>query len=315
MIAMKSCYIILSFSLALIALNSNGENYKPIGQSNIYYNNTSDMIVRPKTMNDASKGYYSMLKGTSESPNVTKANFAKGYLEITVPEKMDYPRLYPEEPRWVNFSSDSNTVDFHICLGSKPYRINDSANTLSATRERAYLRDCTGAYVGISAPKGCTVKVFLSCSSIGSDKYLADKSGISWNPNFYNTTSPIVFEFDEVCDGTYKEMTSKEPTNCLAGMKYVSSDWPDGYCVKFIDVVVYGVKPGDKVGFGGIQTLHPGWTPKEFVKNSEVAEIESELTHPVVIYNLQGIKVHESELAPGIYIRKQGNKVTKFIIK
>ena len=90
------------------------EQYKPIEKSNIYYNNASDMIVRPKTMNDASKEYYSMLNGTSVSPNITKSNFSKGFLEVTVPEKMDYPRQYPDEPKWVKFSSDSNVVDFHI---------------------------------------------------------------------------------------------------------------------------------------------------------------------------------------------------------
>lgn len=313
MITMKRCYIIYTLLSVISAFSANSEKYKPIEKSNIYYNNSSDMIVRPKTMNDASKGYYSMLTGTSVSPNVTKSNFTKGYLEITVPEKMDYPRLYPEEPKWVNFTSDCNTVDFHICLGTKPYRINDAANTLSATKERAYLRDCSGAYVGISAPKGCTVKVFLSCSSIGKDKYLADKSGIDWNPNFYDTTSPIEFDFDEICDGTYREMTSQAPSNCLAGMKYKSTDWPDGYCVKYIDVVVYGVKPGDKVGFGGIQTLHLGWTPKEFVKGSGVEEIYDNTPTPVEIYNLQGVRITESEPSPGIYIRRQGEKVTKFI--
>lgn len=287
---------------------------KPVESSNIYYNNSADMIVRPTTMEKDT--YYPILTGTSVTPNVTADNFKKGYLEVTVPTQMDYPRAAAKTPNWKPLPESNNVIDFHYCLGSKPYRINDSGNTLSATKNAAYLNDCTGVYVGIKAPAGCTVKVFLNCSSLSEDNYKLDTSGTNWNPNFYNTVSTTAFDFSDVCDGTYKEMISGAPYNCLAGLKYSSSSWPNGYCVKYIDVVVYGVKPGDVVGFGGLQTLHDGWTPKEFVAGAGVNDIYADdETKPIEIYNLNGVRMQDENLAPGLYIKRQGNITTKFIVK
>lgn len=297
------------------ALSASAAGNKPVEMSNIYYNNASDMIVRPTTMNNTSKGYYKLLTGTSVSNDVTSDNFKNGYLEITVPDKIDYPRDNATESKWTKLESDNNVVDFHICLGSKPYRINDANNTLSATGEKCTMKGCTGAYVGIKAPQGCRVKAYLCLSTISEETFLKDKSGTSWNPNFYGTVAPAVFDFDEVCDGTYKEMTSGAPYNCLAGMNYMTDDWPTGYCIKYIDVAVYGVKPGDKVGFGGIQTLHEGWTPIRFVKTSEVSELIEDSNAPIEYYNLQGIKMDQNSLTPGVYIKRQGNRSSKHIIK
>lgn len=46
---------------------------------------------------------------------------------------------------------------------------------------------------------------------------------------------------------------------------------------------------------------------------SGVTEIESEDAEEATYYNLQGVKVSGTE--PGIYIRRQGNKTTKVIVK
>lgn len=290
---------------------------KTVQMSNIYNNNSADMIVRPSTMNGTTNKYFTKLTGTSVDGDIKDANFENGYLEVTVPSKMDYPRTDPEEPVLKDMPASGNVMDFHICLGGKPARINDAGNTLSATGDECQLNGCTGAYVGIKAPAGCTVKLFLGCSQISEKNYLADTSGIAWNPNFYGTISPAVFDFAEACDGTYKEMTSGAPYNCLAGMNYSTTSWPKGYCVKYIDVVVYGVKPGDKVGFGGVQTLHDGWTPKEFVAgwNAGVNDLSAEENQATEYYNLQGMKVNDANLAPGIYVKRQGSKSTKVVVK
>lgn len=290
---------------------------KTVESSNIYYNNSSDMIVRPSTMNDTKKKYYEKLTGTSVTPNVTADNFKNGYLEVTVPSQMDYPRTDANTPNWQPMPAENNVMNFHICLGGEPKRINDAGNTLSATGEEAYLKGCTGVYVGIKAPAGCTVKAFLNCSSLSEKNYGKDTSGINWNPNFYGTVSTTAFDFADVCDGTYKEMTSGAPYNCLAGMDYSSPDWPKGYCVKYLDIAVYGVKPGDVIGFGGIQTLHEGWTPKAFVTpGSGVNDINIDNTNaPVEIYNLNGVRVNNDNLAPGVYVKRQGTETSKFIVK
>lgn len=288
---------------------------KSVEISNIYKDNAADMIVRPTTMN-GSKNYFKELTGTSVTPSVTAANFAKGYLEVTVPNKMDYPRTDANTENWTDMPSSDCVMNFHICLGSKPYRINDVGNKLSATGEECYMKDCTGLYVGIKAPAGCTVKGYMGVSTLSEANFKKDTSGLTWNSNFYGTVAPAVFDFAEPCDGTYKEMTSGAPYNCLAGIKYSSSDWPSGYCVKYLDVAVYGVKPGDVIGFGGMQTLHDGWTPKSFVEGAGVNDIfADDVNAPVEVYNLNGMKVANDNLAPGVYVKRQGNKTTKFIVK
>ena len=36
---------------------------------------------------------------------------------------------------------------------------------------------------------------------------------------------------------------------------------------------------------------------------------------PVEFYNLQGVRMDSDNLAPGIYIRRQGNKATKVLVR
>lgn len=111
-------------------------------------------------------------------------------------------------------------------------------------------------------------------------------------------------------------MTSGAPYNCLAAMKYSSTSYPKGFATKYIDVAVYGVKPGDVIGFGGIQTLHDGWTPKTFVNGAGVNDILADDSNaPVEYYNLQGVKVSADNLSNGIYVKRQGSKATKFVVK
>ncbi len=282
--------------------------------SNIYASNKTDKIVRKTTMDT----YISSLTGTTLSYDVKEANFKNGYLEVTVPSKFDYPRDSADEPKYVDATGNNNVMLFHLCLGSKPNRINDQGNTLSATGDEAMLKGTTGVYVGIKAPAGCTVKTYLGCSQISKANFEKDESGTKWNSNFYATICPSAYDFAEKCDGTYKEMTSGAPYNCLAGINYVwtgSNPWPNGYCVKYIDIAVYGVKPGDVIGFGGIQTLHDGWTPKQFVNLAGVNEITVDENAPVEYYNLQGIRVAEENLSNGIYVKRQGTTATKVVVK
>ena len=50
-------------------------------------------------------------------------------------------------------------------------------------------------------------------------------------------------------------------------------------------------------------------------QTSSLASVEAELNAPVEYYNLNGVRVSEENLASGLYIRRQGNKVQKVIVK
>lgn len=49
--------------------------------------------------------------------------------------------------------------------------------------------------------------------------------------------------------------------------------------------------------------------------SSAVETITTDVNAPAEYYNLNGIRVSESSLAPGLYIRRQGGKSTKIIVK
>ena len=289
-----------------------------------YYNGGADMIVRPTTMNGEKNGYYAKLVGTSVNGTTAETeinddNFANGYLEITVPSRMDYPRTDPNTPNWVNVTTTNNAMVFHCCLPGKPGRINDAGNSLAYEGGEAYLSDCNGCYVGVKAPAGATVKAYFHTSTMKASQMAADISGEPYNANLEGKVHTMAFDFDATFDGNYKEITSGEPYGALTGKTYVSADWPNGFCVKYLDVVIYGVNPGDVVGFGGIQTLHPDWTPVEFVEGwsagVEAIGVDNNANAPVEYFNIQGMQVSADNLTPGLYIKRQGTETTKVLVK
>lgn len=50
-------------------------------------------------------------------------------------------------------------------------------------------------------------------------------------------------------------------------------------------------------------------------QTSGIASVEAELNAPVEYYNVNGVRVSEENLTSGLYIRRQGNKVQKVIVK
>ena len=48
---------------------------------------------------------------------------------------------------------------------------------------------------------------------------------------------------------------------------------------------------------------------------SEIDDITTDNNAPIEFYNLQGVKVNANHLSSGIYIKKQGNKTTKILIR
>lgn len=52
-----------------------------------------------------------------------------------------------------------------------------------------------------------------------------------------------------------------------------------------------------------------------YTKGAGIADIDADNNAPVEYYNLQGVRMHENTLAPGVYIRRQGTNVTKLTVK
>lgn len=55
--------------------------------------------------------------------------------------------------------------------------------------------------------------------------------------------------------------------------------------------------------------------PIEYVSTSAIGEIAADNAAAAEYFNIQGVSVDADNLTPGIYVRRQGNKVTKVIVK
>lgn len=74
--------------------------------------------------------------------------------------------------------------------------------------------------------------------------------------------------------------------------------------VKWLDIIVHNVKPGDTLGIFSLKGLEGG---------AGVATIVADENAPVEYYNMQGIRVANPE--NGLYIKRQGSNVTKVLVK
>lgn len=88
---------------------------------------------------------------------------------------------------------------------------------------------------------------------------------------------------------------------------------------------VVRVKDGDgfkdvrkelKITFGANNIFYNIWQ-KENLEDSGIADIvvDEDVNAPVEWYNLQGVRMNGDNLAPGIYIKRQGLKATKVLVK
>lgn len=117
--------------------------------------------------------------------------------------------------------------------------------------------------------------------------------GSHWSFNAYNTAEDGNSYWDVVMtDGTVKISNKTNSAVYLCGKKYNSD---------------YEMCPTDRAD----QTLPFLYKVKD--NGSGVAEVEAAGNAEVVYYNLQGVKVAEPE--NGLYIKVQGNKATKVLIR
>ena len=280
-------------------------NGTELTNSVIYENNETDLIPRKEKADaNAAKLYGTPLVPVIENGILTFASDENGTM------------LYPTES-----TTTTGRIILHCVLNStsEKLRINDADNTLSPTGERAYLRGTTGMRIGLKAPMGTTVKAYLSTPTISKKNLGGFYDGEPYAEAMYGKMSSIAFDFGEVTTDDYCELTSGAPYNALAGMNITADNiakWPDGYCVKFVDIVVEGVRAGQKVGIAGVQTLYDGLTPTQF---AAVAGIESvgvdNADAPVEYFNIQGMQVSADNLTPGLYIKRQGTETTKVLVK
>lgn len=205
----------------------------------------------------------------------------------------------------------TGTVRFRIAAGGDPNRMGDQDNF--------YATDMNGFYFTVCAPAGVTVESAVVAANGTQD--MEDGNGACYHTPYLkmgavpadNTIADMTMTKDnQEWEGGKVLFTFKRPNKGAGGADIY------GFPVKYFDIVFRGVKAGDVIGLGNYQTLHEGYTPVSYkdagIKaGSGVNEMVVDENAPVEYFNLQGVKV--AEPANGIFIRRQGAKVEKVIVK
>lgn len=251
------------------------------------------IIIKDKETCEANKN---LIHGAHVIPT-----WEDGMWTAVVPSEITYPSTATYNGK--------GTLMFHIIF-EKPYRINDENNPWNAYLNKDG-KMINGVYAGVKAPAGCTVQAIIS--SPGEKLSPDDGTGNVLHAAHYDATTQLT-------SNDFTEIYCNRFSNHDAIINYTKSGtWPYGYCGKFVAIAISGVKAGDKVQLSGIQTSYNGFTftPGTLApQNAAVNEIFNDNANAEVeVYNLQGVKVNAETVTPGIYVRRQGTKTEKVIIK
>ena len=165
------------------------------------------------------------------------------------------------------------------------------------------LNNITGFEVGLELPDNNEVEVTFTSSL----KDINDGLG--------NVGHVVYYQMGNAVAGSSSDTRKIKLTNVgeLQGDKdflsYVDEGKEDAWYhlpVKWLDIIIMGVKPGDTVGIYSLKSSEN--------TGASVATIEAENENaPVEYFNMQGVRVSNPE--NGIYIKRQGTKVSKVVVK
>lgn len=177
--------------------------------------------------------------------------------------------------------------------------------------ESCYVTDITGVYVTVDAPahvkitsdyvQANTTTKFNASGHTGDGDDLGSVERLAYFEMPSTTgVGPQDIKFEGTAKGSWNLFTYGRKSDSY------------GFPLRYVDIVFYGVKPGDKIGWTNYQSLHAGYTPKAY-DGAGVSEIMiDDANAPVEYYNLQGIKVANPE--KGLYIVRQGSKTNKVVL-
>lgn len=85
------------------------------------------------------------------------------------------------------------------------------------------------------------------------------------------------------------------------------------YNPSFTDVKYYNDRVDFHITFGSSKFVAANWSMS--TSESGIADVVADENAPVEWYSLQGVRVNGENLAPGIYIKRQGSKAVKVLVK
>lgn len=185
-------------------------------------------------------------------------------------------------------------------------RINDS--------EICHTDDITGVYLTVDAPSTVTIQNnFVQANTTTKfdgtkmDSGITDQLGAVQRTASFNLPSTNG-------NGPQDISYIGKATNCWNLFTYKRTSDAYAFPISCVDIVFYGVKPGERIGWTNYQTLHEGYTPKKYNATSGIeTEMADDSAAPAEYYNLQGVKV--STPSGGIFIERRGSVSRKVVFK
>ena len=183
--------------------------------------------------------------------------------------------------------------------------------------ETMYVQDITGIYVTIDAPStvSTTCNFIQANTSTPFNKgYVNGVRNKIYDDNFGNLQRQAIVTLPQTKGNGPEDITNPVDENTVTqflNMFYYArqtDNW--GFPIGYVDLVFYDIKPGERVGWTNLQTLHDGYTPVKYI-SSAVNEIEEDENAPVEYFNLQGIRVDNPE--NGVFIERKGSKIRKVV--
>lgn len=161
-----------------------------------------------------------------------------------------------------------------------------------------------------------TIFPFVSTGSNASDNncfWKYDQFNTCVNYRFLGTWNheksngfPAVVQFD----GSRVEGSAAQDCGCILACGASAYQWTDGNVEEYqTNVEIFTLNSLNYLAGYYWDSVNGG------VSGAEDVEIAPAEDGPARFFNLQGIEVDGSNLTPGIYIRLQGNKTTKFLVK
>ncbi len=231
----------------------------------------------------------------------------KSYMGADGLAYVDMPTKYYKNGVLTDVPATGGDIRVRFCTES-------SSKSRLGDDPQVYVTDITGVYVTVSAPT--TVKITSDYVQANTTTTFTESAG---GPDYdacgkvqrlayfempsTTSTSAQDIKFEGKAKGSWNLFTYKRNTKDSYG-----------FPLRYIDIVFYGVKPGEKVGWTNYQSLHAGYTPTPYTGGAGVGEILTDDENvSVEYYNLQGMKIAQPE--NGIYIERKGNKTRKVVIK
>lgn len=226
----------------------------------------------------------------------------KSYMGADGLSYVDMPKQYYKNGVLTDIPATGGDIRVRFCTESKSTsRLGDDP--------ACYVTDITGVYVTVSAPS--TVKITSDYVQANTSTTFSASAGAPDDDGCGKVQRLAYFEMPSTNSTTPQDITFKGKAKGSWNLFTWKRNNKDayGFPLRYIDIVFYGVKPGEKVGWTNYQSLHDGYTPVPY-SGAGIGEVASDDANaPVEYFNLQGIKVAQPE--KGIFIERQGSKTRK----